>query len=152
MGIIYDCNCNECKHEFKIYDGEGRASISLICANCGKGSGIPRRAPRPDRNGREVSPVLTTTTYYSTPPIAADQIKRFTKDELMHIDPLKSDGDDWWDDFEIEALIESKNPCACGGVVQKDSITAETGRPNSLRRCPNCKSFNFKFGHIGAWS
>ena len=155
MGTIYKCCCSACSHDFTVYDGDGMHSIGLICNGCGKRSSIPRQAPRPPREGREVPSFLQTSRFYSLPPIPDSQITRFSDEELANIDQLnknfESDGCDHWDGFEIETLISKKNPCACGGTVDLESKTSSEFAPNSNTRCPKCNSKNFNYEFDGDW-
>jgi hypothetical protein len=155
MGTIYKCFCSACSHDFTIYDGDGMHSIGLICNGCGKRSSIPRQAPRPPREGRDVPSFLQTSRFYSLPPIPDSEITRFTDEGLANIDQLNkssgSEGGDRWDDFEIATLINVKNPCLCGGVVDLESKSKRTGDPNAMTRCPACRSDQINTTNTGAW-
>jgi len=155
MGTIYKCCCSACSHDFTIYDGDGMHSIGLICNGCGKRSSIPRHAPRPPREGRDVPSFLQTSRYFSLPPISETEIRRFTAQELLNINAIgKSGGSedtDRWDDFEFAALIAQKNPCLCGGTVDVESKTKRTGGPNAMTRCPACRSDQITATNAGAW-
>ena len=117
MGTTYQCRCNACSHNFTVYDGDGMRAIGLICNGCGQRSGIPRHAPRPPREGRDVPSFLQTSRYFSLPPITKAEIKRFTDQELLNINEIcktaGSEDTDRWDDFEIVALIAQKSLCQC---------------------------------------
>ena len=155
MGTIYKCCCSICSHDFTVYDGDGMHSIGLICNGCGKRSSIPRQAPRPPREGRDVPSFLKTSRFYSLPPILDIEIRRFTDEELANIDQLHktfaSAGCDRWDDFEMASLIEKKNPCQCGGVVDLESKNKRTGGPNAMTRCPVCRSDQITAANSGLW-
>lgn len=155
MGTIYRCRCNACSDDFTIHDGDGMRTIGLICNGCGQRSGIPRHAPRPPREGREVPSFLQTSRYFSLPPISDADIRRFTVEELLNIDALfKTSGpedNDQWDDFEIAALIEQKNPCQCAGRFDLAASTARTGDSNAMTRCPTCRSDQITATSTGMW-
>lgn len=155
MGTIYQCRCKECHHGFAVYDGDGMLSIGLICKTCGQRSGIPRSAPRPPRDGLDVPKFLQTTRHFSLPPIPDTEILRFTDLELANINQLvKTHGlaaTDCWDDFEIKALISMKNPCQCNGLVELAAKTAIAGGPNSMTRCPSCRSDQVTAENTGGW-
>ena len=155
MGTIYQCRCNACSNDFTIYGGDGMHSMGLICNGCGNRSSIPRHAPRPPREGRNVPRFLQTSRFYSLPPIPDTKIRRFTDEELANINQLHntfgSEGCDRWDDFEMASLIEKKNPCQCGGVVDLESKTKWTGSSNAMTRCPACRSDQITATNTGAW-
>lgn len=155
MGSTYQCRCIACSHDFTVYDGEGMRSLGLICNTCGQRSSIPRRAPRPPREGRDVPSFLQTSRYFSLPPIQDADIRRFTAEELLNIDALcvisGSEDTDQWDDFEIAALIEQKNSCQCSGRFDLAAKTARTGAPNAMTRCPACRSNQITVSNTGTW-
>lgn len=155
MGTIYQCRCNACSHDFAVYDGDGMRTLGLICNGCGQRSSIPRKAPRPPREGREVPSFLQTSRYFSLPPIRDADIRRFTAEELLNIDalckPTGHEDTDLWDDFETTALIVQKNPCQCGGRVDLAAKTARTGTLNAMTRCPACKSNQITSRSTGMW-
>jgi len=155
MGAIYKCKCNECSHDFTVYDGDGMRYLGLICNTCGDRSSITRHAPRPPREGRDVPSFLQTSRFFSLPPIPEAEIKRFTGEEFANIELLcKAAGDentDLWDDFEIAALIEQKNPCKCGGRVELAAKTARAGGSNAMTRCPACRSDQITATNTGIW-
>jgi hypothetical protein len=130
-------------------------AIGLICNACGQRSGIPRHAPRPPREGRDVPNFLQTSRYFSLPPIPEAEIRRFTDEELANIDQLHktfgSEGGDRWDDFETAALIAQRNPCQCSGQFDFATKTARTGGPNAMTRCPACRSDQITAMNTGAW-
>ena len=155
MGTTYQCHCNACSHNFTVYDGDGMRAIGLICKGCGQRSDIPRHAPRPPREGRDVPSFLQTSRYFSLPPITEAEIRRFTDQELLNIiDICKTAGSedtDRWDDFEIAALIAQKNPCQCSGQFVLAAKTARTSDPNAMTRCPDCRSVQITATSTGAW-
>ncbi len=155
MGTIYQCRCNLCAHDFTVYDGDGMHTLGLICKTCGQRSGIPRSAPRPPREGLEVPKFLQTSRYFSLPPIPDAEILRFTDLELSNIYQLaKTHGlavTDCWDDFEIQALIVMKNPCQCNGIVELAAKTGMTEGPNSMTRCPSCRTDQVTAENSGGW-
>jgi hypothetical protein len=155
MGATYQCHCNKCSHEFTLNDGDGIQSLGLICNVCGQRASIPRQAPRPPREGRDVPSFLQTSSFFSLPPIPDAEIKRFTNEEFTNIELLcKAAGvenTDRWDDFEFSALIEQKNPCKCGGRFDLAAKTAGTGGPNAMTRCPVCRSDQITATNTGMW-
>lgn len=155
MGSIYKCKCNECSHDFTVYDGDGIRFIGLICNTCGNRSSIPRHAPRPPREGRDVPSFLQTSSYFSLPPIPDAEIKRFTDAEFSNIDQLIKDvgafSSDRWDDFEIAGLLALRNPCKCGGIVDIAANSIKIDAPNALTRCPACRSEQITSTETGAW-
>jgi hypothetical protein len=155
MGAIYQCRCNACSHDFTIYDGDGMRTVGLICIGCGQRSSIPRHAPRPPREGRDVPSFLKTSCFFSLPPIPDAEIKRFTGEEFANIGLLckvaGGENTDRWDDFEIDALIEQKNPCQCDGRLDLAAKTARTGDPNAMTRCPACRSDQITATSTGMW-
>lgn len=155
MGTTYQCRCNACSHVFTIHDGEGMDTIRLICNGCGQLSSIPRKAPRPPREGRDVPSFLQTSRFFSLPPIPDADIKRFTDEELINIHELYEcagpEDTDHWDDFEIAALIAQFNPCQCSGLFDLAAKTAGTGGPNTMTRCPACRSKEITATATGAW-
>jgi hypothetical protein len=155
MGITYQCRCNACSQNFTVYDGDGMRAIGLICNGCGQLSGIPRHAPRPPREGRDVPSFLHTSRYFSLQPITEAEIRRFTDQELLNINEIckttVSEDTDRWDDFEIAALIAQKNPCQCSGQFDLAAKTARTGGPNAMTRCPACRSVQITATSTGAW-
>ena len=155
MGTTYHCHCNNCHHDFTVYDGDGMHSIGLICKTCGKRASIPRNAPRPPREGRDVPSFLQTSRYFSLPPIPDEQIRRFTDEEMVNIDQLSKNAlehvADRWDDYEMAALISNKTPCQCGGLIDVASKTVRTDGPNRLTRCPVCRSEAITSTSTGVW-
>lgn len=155
LGSTYQCRCNACSHDFTVYDGEGMRSLGLICNTCGQRCSIPRRAPRPPREGRDVPSFLQTSRYFSLPPIPDGNIRRFTAKELTNIHELfecaEPEDTDRWDDFEIAALIAQINPCQCSGLFDLAAKTARTGGPNTMTRCPVCRSNEITATATGAW-
>lgn len=155
MGTTYKCRCTACSHDFTVYDGDGMRSLGLICNTCGQRSSIPRQAPRPPREGRDVPSFLQTSRYFSLPTIPYAQIRRFTDQELVNIDALcKTSGSedaDQWDDFEIDALMAQRTPCQCSGLFDFAAKTARTGGPNAMTRCPACRSNQITATNTGAW-
>ena len=155
MGVVYQCKCKACGNGFVIHDGDGMRKLGLICNTCGQRSYIPRQAPRPPREGREVPSFLQTSQFFTLPPIPDAQIKRFTADELANIDQLATSSGayevDRWDGFEMAALIAHKNPCECGGLVNLAKETERTGGPNTMTRCPSCQSNELTATATGVW-
>jgi hypothetical protein len=130
-------------------------SLGLICNTCGQRSSIPRQAPRPPREGRDVPSFLQTSRYFSLPPIPDADIRRFTVEELLNIDALcktsGSEDTDQWDDLEMAALIALKNPCQCSGQFDFATKTARTGGPNAMTHCPACRSDQITATNTGTW-
>ena len=155
MGTTFHCHCNNCHNDFKVYDGDGMRSIELICKTCGKRSSIPRNAPRPPREGRDVPSFLQTSRFFSLAQIPDAEIRRFTDEELTNIDEVCktafSEDTDQWDDFETAVLIAFKNPCQCGGIVDIAAKSARNGGPNAMTRCQVCLSDNITSNNTGVW-
>ena len=155
MGSVYLCSCKTCSHTFKIIDGDGMRSLGLMCHTCGQRASIPRHAPRPPREGREIPSFLQTSRFVSLPPIPDAEIQRFTDKEFANIELLSKaagvENTDRWDDFEIGALIEQKNPCQCGSRFDLAAKTARTGDPNAMTRCPACRSDQITATSTGMW-
>ena len=155
MGTTYHCYCNNCHHDFTVYDGDGMRSIGLICKTCGKRASIPRNAPRPPREGRDVPSFLQTSRYFSLPPIPDEQIRRFTDEELADIEQAFNTGGtediDQWDDFELAKLISLKAPCQCETSIDFASKTVSNCGPNTLTRCPACRSCQIEAKNVGLW-
>ena len=154
MGSVFKCSCRDCGNSFDRYEGVGRYSRPLICNNCGEAAWIPRVAPRPDsrwrRNDRGELKVV---------PIEDVKVVPFSRDELMKILGSKMSlvESDSWLDQELAILVELRNPCKCGGDVDLASKTARVGAgglhaaPNTLTRCPMCRSENYSFFQAGLW-
>ena len=130
-------------------------SIGLICKICGKRSSIPRNAPRPPREGRNVHSFLQTSRFFSLARIPDAEIRRFTDEELTNIDEVCktafSEDTDQWDDFETAKLIAQKNPCQCNGIVDLAAKSARPDGPNAMTRCPACHSDQVTSKNIGTW-
>lgn len=130
-------------------------SIGLICKTCGKRSSIPRNAPRPPREGRDVPSFLQTSRYFSLAQIPDAEIRRFKDEELANIDELCkvacSEDADQWDDFETAKLIAQKNPCQCGGIFDIATKSARISGPNAMTRCLVCLSENITSINTGLW-
>jgi hypothetical protein len=98
---------------------------------------------------------LQTTRYFSLPSIPDTEILRFSDLELANINQLAKAYDlaatDFWDDFEIEALISMRNPCQCNGPVELAAKTAIVCGPNSMTRCPSCRSEQVTAENTGGW-
>jgi len=159
VGYIFKCTCKDCQHKFDLYDGDGRYSIGLICDSCGAHSGFPRSAPRPDRQGnlKWNERLRGPNPNPPQPPIPASEIRRFSDEELTQLRgrAVTAEDPDHWDDFEKEAFIRLKNPCRCGGLFD---LARKTERPhgpgwgpNTLTRCPQCKSGNLGYEERGCW-
>lgn len=130
-------------------------SIGLICSSCGKRSSVPRHAPRPPREGRHVPGFLQTSRYFSLPPIPDEQIRRFTDEELANIELASKSGSeegyDQWDEFEMAKLVALKAPCQCEATTAFASKTASNHGPNTLTRCPACRSIQIEGKNVGVW-
>jgi hypothetical protein len=46
MGAAFDCQCNDCDHEFKVVQGGGFSFVHVCCDGCGDTKSLPRYAPR----------------------------------------------------------------------------------------------------------
>lgn len=154
MGSLFKCLCHDCGESFDRYEGVGRYSMSLICGDCGKAAWIPRTAPRPDSRWRR-----TDSGNLEVVPIEDVKVVPFNREELKAIlDRKIAPGDsDSWLDQELAILVELRNPCECGGAVELASKSARVGAggfhvaPNTLTRCPTCRSENYAFGEASLW-
>jgi len=136
MAILYKSTCNSCSEEREISWGDGMFYLQYQCDCCLKLFHLPRKAPRQNRNGREVPKFLEKHGFESHPPKSSEEITRFTDKSLkMYLEnPTQwQHGDDQWDSYEIEKII-SLVSCGCISVLH----------PTSERKIPklNCQSCN----------
>lgn len=154
MGSLFKCSCHDCGESFDRYEGVGRYSRPLICSDCGRAAWIPRTAPRPDSRWRR-----TDSGELKVVPIEEVKVVPFNRDELKlilgsKISPSESDA---WLDQELAIMVELRNPCKCGGAVDLASKSERVGAggfhaaPNTLTRCPTCRSENYAFSQVGPW-
>ena len=146
MGTLYKTTCNSCFDERVLSWGDGMFHLQYQCKCCLKLFNIPRKAPRPNRNGREVPKFLEKHNYKSSPSIPINEITRFTDENLKSYIEERSQwrrGDDEWDSYEIDQLI-SLMPCKCEADFIK--VTAET-RLHQI--CLKCGSEKLEFLSVG---
>lgn len=146
MGVLYKITCNDCSEEHEISWGEGMFHLQFQCKCCLKLFNIPRKAPRPNRNGREVPKFLEKHDFKSFPPTPNSDIIRFTDENLKaYLDASFQwqHGDDEWDSYEIEQLI-SLLSCECD-----DDVTNVNNQTQLHSICFKCGSSNLKFLNIG---
>lgn len=120
--------------------------LQYQCNYCLKLLNIPRKAPRANRNGREVPKFLEKHNFKSLPPTPNSEIVRFTDENLKAYIDARSQwqhGDDEWDSYEIDQLI-SLVSCNCDADLSK--VTEQT----SLHlTCLKCDSKNLEFVSVG---
>ena len=146
MGILYRITCNRCLDERELSWGDGMFHLQYLCNSCLNLFNIPRKAPRPNRNGREVPKFLEKHDFKSFPPTPINEIIRFTDENLKaYIDARFQwqHGDDEWDEYEIEQLI-SLVSCDCDSDIIH--VTQET--PITIS-CVRCGSINLQKTNIG---
>lgn len=135
MGTLYKTNCTNCSDERKLSWGDGMFHLQYQCQCCLKQFNIPRKAPRPNRNGREVPKFLEKHDFKSLPPTPSNEIIRFTDENLKAYLEARSQwqhGDDEWDEYELEQLI-SLVSCDCDSDVVH--VTQETLITIACERC-----------------
>ena len=146
MGNLYKTTCISCLDEQMLSWGEGMFHLQFQCICCLKLFNIPRKAPRPNRNGREVPKFLETHNFKSFLSIPINEITRFTDENLKSYIEERSQwlrGDDEWDSYEIDQLI-SLVACSCDADFSK--VTAKT----SLHQiCLKCGSEKLEFLSVG---
>ena len=158
MGTFFACTCKDCGHDFRSYEGVGRYSQPLICSTCGTRAYIPRVAPRPNRYRQRIEFEKMVKDGAAVASAYPD-LNAFNRDELKKILESKKplDGMDAWLDEELMVLVELRNPCACGGTLDLASKTERnlapgvSAAPNSLVRCPECRSMDYSFAEQGLW-
>jgi hypothetical protein len=141
MGTLYKVTCSNCSHVGELSWGDGIFHLQFQCNECLKLFNIPRKAPRTNRNGREVPKFLEKQDFKTTPPIPLEGIIRFTDDNLRSYLASRSDwqhGDDEWDDYEIEQLI-SLVSCECD-----DDVTKVSDQKQLKLSCTKCGSSNIE--------
>ena len=122
MATLYKSTCNSCSEETEISWGDGMFYLQYQCINCLKLFHLPRKAPRKNRNGREVPKFLEKDGYESFPPTQINKVIRFS-DEEIHL-YLKNQiqwqhGDDEWDAHEVEQLIKLVVSCTCNAAIKR---------------------------------
>ena len=147
MAILYKAKCCKCSEVTEYSWGHGIFHLQYQCCSCLKLFLLPRKAPRPNRNGLEVPKFLEKNNYKSFPPTQKEKIIRFSDIEIDTY--LKNRiqwqyGDDDWDEHEILRLTKQVASCGCGVTLmlvdqQKQLECA----------CRNCGSKNLKVDAIG---
>jgi hypothetical protein len=147
VGTLYKIICDSCFDERQLSYGDGMFHLQYQCNSCFKLFNIPRKAPRPNRNGREVPKFLEKHDFKSLPPTPINEIIHFTDEYLNAYLKARSQwchGGDEWDSYEIGQLI-SLVSCECNDIVIKISEQSQ------LRTtCFKCGSLNIDFVKIGA--
>lgn len=146
MGTLYKITCTSCQEERAISWGDGMFHLQFQCNICLKLLTIPRRAPRANRNGREVPKFLEKHDFKSLPPTPINEIIRFTDENLKAYIEARSQwqhGDDEWDSYEIDQLI-SLVSCNCDADLSK--VSEQTSLHST---CLKCDSENLEFVSIG---
>jgi len=141
MAAIYKAICKNCSSEKRVLWGDGMYYIQYQCSSCLKTINIPRHAPRPNREGREVPKFLETIAFHSYPPTPTDEIIRFTDAELNY--HLKNHvrwqvGNDKWDEFEIQKILQILG-CECFSTFERVSRDSS---PST--KCDTCSSVDFQ--------
>ena len=120
MGTLYRITCESCQDEHELSWGDGIFHLQFQCKCCLKLFNIPRKAPRPNRNGRDVPKFLEKHDFKSLPPTPINEIVRFTDENLKSYLDARSQwqhGDDEWDAYELEQLF-AFNSCDCDADVE----------------------------------
>ncbi len=141
MAEIYKAICKNCSSEKSVLWGDGMYYIQYQCSNCLKTVGIPRHAPRPNREGREVPKFLEKDSFYSYPPTPIEEIIRFTDAELEeHLSNHVAwqNGDDEWDEFEVKKILQIRG-CKCSSAFERVSRDSS---PST--KCESCNSVDFQ--------
>src|SRR5690625_1493225 len=118
MAVSYRCKCLVCNHSFYLNDGDGMSYRQWLCENCGKDFYLPRFALRPNRKGHNCPAFLRRKGYQPRAPISFGDIRRFSTEELSDFinNPKRwRRYGDFWDQFELEAMLNLMGCCACGG-------------------------------------
>jgi len=146
MGTLYKVNCSNCSHVGELSWGDGIFHLQFQCNECLKLFNIPRKAPRANRNGREVPKFLEKHDFKSLPPTPSNEIIRFSDENLKAYLEARSQwqhGDDEWDDYEIEQLI-SLVSCDCD-----DDMTRVSDQKQLKLTCIKCGSPNLEYTKMG---
>jgi hypothetical protein len=146
MSTLYKTKCRNCEEQSEVVWGDGMFHIQYQCVGCLKLFNIPRKAPRQNRNGREVPKFLETQSFKTIPPTASDEITRFTIEELKKYFENSFEwqkGDDEWDDFEIQQIISIES-CNCRVPLTRVSTMKEM---NST--CQKCGSSKLEKKSVG---
>jgi hypothetical protein len=146
MGTLYKVTCSNCSHVGELSWGDGIFHLQFQCNECLKLFNIPRKAPRANRNGRDVPKFLEKHDFKSLPPTTSNEIIRFSDENLKAYLETRSQwqhGDDEWDNYEIEQLI-SLVSCDC------DSDLTHVSQKNKPQiKCNSCKSSSIHVSIIG---
>lgn len=146
MGTLFHTSCNNCNQEDTLSWGDGIFTIQYQCCTCFKLFNIPRKAPRPNREGRDVPKFLEKSNFKSLAPIPTYEIIRFTEENLMHFLEARTQwqfGDDEWDSFEVEQLI-ALIACKCDSEVKRVDANLQ------LRyACKKCSFLDLQLRNIG---
>lgn len=122
MATLYKTTCNSCSEVTEISWGDGMFYLQYQCINCLKLFHLPRKAPRQNRNGREVPKFLEKNSYKSFPPTSNSKIIRFSDEEIHSYlkDQIQwQHGDDEWDAHEIERIIKLVVSCTCDETIKR---------------------------------
>lgn len=141
MATIYKATCKNCSNEEKVLWGDGLFYVQYQCTNCLKTVAIPRHAPRPNREGREVPKFLEKVGFYSYPPTPTVEIRRFTEAELKeHLSNHLAwqNGDDEWDESEVLKILQIMC-CDCYASLERVS---KDSSPSA--KCDSCNSVNLQ--------
>jgi hypothetical protein len=146
MGTLYKITCKRCEEIAEVAWGDGMFYLQFQCDSCLKLFHIPRKAPRQNRNGREVPKFLETQSFKTIPPTPIDEITRFTDEELKKYVENRvqwQKGDDEWDEFEIKQLISIAS-CKC------DALFARVSKIKQMNvSCQKCGSKNHEKEVVG---
>jgi len=146
MGTLYKMTCKSCEEIAEVAWGDGMFYLQFQCGSCLKLFHIPRKAPRQNRNGREVPKFLETQSFMTIPSTPIDEITRFTDEELKEYVEKRfqwQTGDDEWDEFEIQQLI-SLLSCKCDALFTRVSTIKKM-----IVSCQKCGSTNLKVEVVG---
>jgi len=152
MGSTFDCQCNECGHEFKVVQGGGFRFVHVCCDGCGKTKSLPRFAPR-NIPKPVASPLKkmnqAVKALISGQSVDSDQVPDLSEVQLRAYferhdqQPWLGQGDSWRDG-EWQTLLSFLGNCSCSGRWVEPQIP--TGSVlHELHRCPNCRSNSFKY-------
>lgn len=155
MSTAFDCNCFDCGHAFRIFDGGGFTWNQWLCNCCGKSTALPRYAPRASREHEASIPLFfrkyTKTVAHQASP-EATQRSLSTKEIQLYLDRPQQwlrYGDEWCA-TELNEMLGLIGDCDCGGewvnsALMRHLSVDEPLAPHPLRRCPNCNSKNYSF-------
>jgi hypothetical protein len=146
MGTLYKITCKRCEEIAEVAWGDGMFYLQFQCDSCLKLFHIPRKAPRQNRNGREVPKFLETQSFKTIPSTPIDEITRFTDEELKKYVEKRfqwQTGDDEWDELEIQQLISIAS-CKCDA-----SFTHVSTMEKMICICQKCGSKNHEKEVVG---